>query len=310
MRVTSFLFIAVLCAASYAPAQTSYGFIVRKKLPDDLRSALETRLSQFIGAQAEGREEEVGDFLGRCRLGCSPGRFYRSYTESYKQCLVNRIQELRMVSFEFSPEDLWIRRAGDQVMPIGGLVDRFTAEQAEWHVKGLGRFQTSSESWMEQTELIAYRDQGQWYFVPPQQRMQDKWEKGHYTEADFRRDRKDEIEVSNPALAPIEITDVHVYMDRRYPSDRNIKFTLRNKTSKKVVALSVRIGDAAGSTEMSGPYELGPKRHISFEKTEVPAYFDFCDGRFKNGMVVDWVSFVDGTTWALKEPASSESTKQ
>jgi hypothetical protein len=40
--------------------------------------------------------------------------------------------------------------------------------------------------------------------------MQDKWEKAHYTEADFVRDRKDEIKVRNSPSSPVEITDVHV----------------------------------------------------------------------------------------------------
>jgi hypothetical protein len=103
--------------------------------------------------------------------------------------------------------------------------------------------------------MRAYRDQGQWYFIPPQRAMEDKWEKTHYTEADFARDRRDEIDIRNSPSSPVEITDQHAYMIRKFPSLRNIKFTLRNKTSKKVVAIRVRIGieGLEGFTEMDGP---------------------------------------------------------
>src|SRR5690348_5793579 len=105
MRISRFLLLGVLCIASCASAQVrATGVMVAKKLPDDLRSSLEERLSHFIAAQADSRGEDVGDLLGRCRLGCTPGKFYRLYTNSYKQCLVERMQELRMVSFDFSTE--------------------------------------------------------------------------------------------------------------------------------------------------------------------------------------------------------------
>jgi hypothetical protein len=134
-------------------------------------------------------------------------------------------------------------------------------------------------------------------------------EKLHYTEAGFSRDRRDEIEVPNPPSAPIEITNVHVYMDRKFPSLRDIKFKLRNRTSKKVVALSVTIGDKSGFAGMSGPYELEAKGQISLGET-VAAYGDFCRGPFRHAMVVNDVSFADGSKWEFKEPAGSERTNE
>ena len=98
-------------------------------------------------------------------------------------------------------------------------------------------------------------------------------------------------------------------MDRRYPSLRDITFKLRNKTSKKVVALSVRIGSKSGFSGMSGPYELEAKGQISLEET-VAAYRDFCSGLFKDAMLVEEVSFNDGTKWEFKEPAGSEKTNE
>jgi hypothetical protein len=55
-----------------------------------------------------------------------------------------------------------------------------------------------------QIRLRAFRDQGQWFFEPSQKQMQmqNKWEKVHYTEADFARDRQEEIEVQNGPSSP------------------------------------------------------------------------------------------------------------
>jgi hypothetical protein len=263
---------------------------VRKKLPDDLESSLKERLSQFVAAQSEGHWEDVGELLGR--RGFRPGTSDQSYTDSYKRRLLRRMEELRMLDFDFSTEDLSITTTAAGTHPIGGLVDRFTAERSSWHLKGTGRFQTSSESWMEETEVIAYRDQGQWYFIPAQARMQDKWEKAHYKESDFTRDRRDEVEVRNNPSAPVEISDVHAYMVRGYPAGRFVTFKLRNKTSKKVEAAFVNVGGGGG-----GP--IAPKGQRTAKDADFTAYVDFCDGMVKKRMFVEEVYFADGSEWAL-----------
>ena len=155
--------------------------------------------------------------------------------------------------------------------------------------------------------MRAYRDQGKWYFIPPQQAMQSKWESIHYIDADFARDRRDEIDIRNFPSSPIEITDLHAYMIRKFPSLQNIKFTLRNKTAKKIVAISVRIGieGVQGFTEMEGPYEIKTKGSLTLEE-DVPAYGDFCEGTWKREIVVRGVEFADGSKWEFKELAVSE----
>jgi hypothetical protein len=96
-----------------------------------------------------------------------------------------------MVSFDLSTP--YLCTCTRQIELPAGTVDRLTAEQLSWYVRGTARFQTFSETSMQETQMGAYRDQGQWYFIPPQQAMQDKWGKIHYTEPDFARDRRDEI---------------------------------------------------------------------------------------------------------------------
>ena len=130
--------------------------------------------------------------------------------------------------------------------------------------------------------------------------MQDKWEKAHYTEADFVRDRQEEIEIRNSRLSPIEITDVHVRMNRQYPSLRDINFKLRNRTSRKVVGFTLRIGDDEGATVMAGPYTIKAKGYLALEES-VSAYADFCDGIRRHAMVIEDEDFADGSKWQFTE---------
>lgn len=295
MQITRPLLIGVLCVASYAAAQVPMCLPESHKLPDDLRSSLEARLTIFLTAQAQGHWDDVEELFGS------------RYKSSYRRCLVSRMQELRMVSFDLSDPDLYTCTVKMELP--AGTVDRVTAEQLSWYVRGTARFQTSSETWVEETQIRAYRDHGQWYFIPPQQamQMQYRWEKIHYTEADFARDRRDEIDIRNSPSSPIEITDLHAYMIRKFPSLRNIKFTLRNKTSKEVVFISVRIGieGLEGSTEMEGPYQIKPKGSLTLEQDD-SAYGDFCNGVWRREIVITQVEFADGTKWEFKEPAVNE----
>ncbi len=151
-----------------------------------------------------------------------------------------------------------------------------------------------------QMQVVAYRDQGQWYFVPPQQHMEHLWERAHYKKRDFARDRPEEIEIRNSPSSPIEITDVHVYMDRQFPSERTVHFKLRNKTSKKVIALRARIGDESGANDFGGPYQIAPKGYLALDE-DFSAYGDFCNGVRQHSMVVREVDFADGSKWEFKQ---------
>jgi hypothetical protein len=295
MRISRILLVGVLFVGGYAAAVPPGCMAVPHAVPDDLRSSLKERLSIFIAAQAEKRWGDVEELLGRCRFGCEDDDLY---TSSYKQCLVSRMQEVRMLAFDFSIQDL--STCSTKIDLPAGTVDRFEAEQLSWYLIGTGKFQTSSEAWMEQTRVVAYRDHGQWYFIPPQRDMQSKWGKVHYTLADFARDRREEVEIRNSPFSPVEITNVHVYMDRQYPSGRIVHFKLRNKTSKKVIALSMGIGDESGVAYLGGPYRIAPKGYLALED-DFSVYSDFCDGiRRKHAMAIEEVDFSDGSKWEFK----------
>ena len=146
MRITRLLLGGILCVASLAAAQVQVPagcLTAPHKLPDDLRSSLEERLSTFLAAQAEERWDDVSALLGRCRFGCEGGGFY--YTGSYKQCLVSRMQEVRML--DFSTHDLFTCSTKLELPP--GTVDRIAVEQLPWYLEGTARFQSSAKTWTD-----------------------------------------------------------------------------------------------------------------------------------------------------------------
>jgi hypothetical protein len=138
MRIARLLLLGLI-SVGYAAAQITGCMMVPHTLPDDLRSSLEQRLSTFLSTQAEGDWGQVAELMGD------------RYTSSYKQSLVSRMQELRMSSFDFSIHDL--STCSSTLGNEPGPVNRLTAEHLSWYLAGTGQFQTSSETWTEQTAI-------------------------------------------------------------------------------------------------------------------------------------------------------------
>jgi hypothetical protein len=287
------LLIAVLLHAC-AVAQRAAGFWSRAALSSDLQSSLQERFSRFTEAQATGRWDEVAELLGKYRYVPSSDHLY---SNSYKDCLIERMREVRMLDFDYSIRRVFIVVSTDGHVFVQGRAP------LNWHVQGMGTFRTSSREWKQATDVVAYRYEGQWYFTPPQQGrgMQDEWEKAHYVEADFLADRVDEISVVPGPMSPVQITDLHVYMNRRFPSIRDLSLRLKNKTSKAVTAFSIRVGDENGFSSYGLHRDIPP--HGSSEEIEIDttAYADYCDGNFENRMLIDDVTFSDGSIWKRKK---------
>lgn len=134
-RVKLGLLLGVLCIGTYTVGQIRSCVPEPHTPPDDLRSSLEARLSKFIAAQAQGRWDEVEELLGTKDV---------VYKSSHRQCLISRMQELRIVSFDLSTPDLYTCTT-QMDLPSGGI-DRVTAEQLPWYVRGAAVFQTPSET--------------------------------------------------------------------------------------------------------------------------------------------------------------------
>jgi hypothetical protein len=268
-------FMAVLIAAPAALGQTKTSGI----LPDDLKPSLEARLAQFIQAQADGNWNSVGSMLGRYRMG---GVGHHPLTPESKACLVMQMKEMPMIAFKmkdytFSTEIL--------SLPL---------DKRSWNLVGEAVFRSTTGERATQSQVTAYRDKGEWFFSPPN--YDEFWEKSHLTEADFDVDRADEIEIENTQNAPLEIFEVHAFLDKKYLSLLDVSFKLKNQTTKKVSAFTVRFYTETGSVEYSTGAAMDPGADVE-GKEHLSRYPYFCDGVAKNKFVVTSVSFADGTEW-------------
>jgi hypothetical protein len=248
-------------------------------IPPELRSAMQERLSLFAQAQAEGRWDLVASMLGRYRRG---GTGNHPYTQAHKECLISQMQSFPMTSFsvtryEESTEVL--------SMPVG---------RRWWYLVGEAVFKTKSGEQKQEAAVVAYRDKGEWYFTPPN--FDEYWEKTHVTEADLSADHADEIEIQVTSTSPLEIIELHAFLDKQYHSLRNLTFKLRNRTNKRVIAFTVSVCSGGGCSEYSAGHEIQPGSSRE-EKTDSSRYVYFCDGVTKDKITVESVAFADGSEW-------------
>ena len=218
------------------------------------------------------------------------------YNESYKHCLLSRMQEVRMTDFDYS-----IRNLLFPAMAKDGKTPVQVTEDSIWYLKGTATFRTSSKEWKQEAMVAAYRDKGEWCLTPPQWSMQKEWEKAHYIEADFVADRTDEITVQNSPISPIQITDVHVQMDRKFPSLRNLSYTLKNTTAKGIAGFTIEAAiedPAPGAVIKSGPQNIPPHGYVRGE-LDTTAYGDYCAGIYRDRLFIQEVRFEDGSEWKL-----------
>ena len=86
-------------------------------------------------------------------------------------------------------------------------------------------------------------------------------------------------------------------MQTKYPSLRDVKFTLQNRTAKMVKGFTVRLYDNKGSVTYSAGHQIEPNAAVQ-EKMDSSAYAYFCDGIQKQRFVVENVQFGDGSEWS------------
>jgi len=203
-------------------------------------------------------------------------------TPESKACLVMQMKEIPMVAFKMKD---YIHSTEILSLPL---------DKRSWDLVGEAVFRSTTGEQTSQSHVTAYRDKGEWFFSPPN--YDEYWEKGQLTEADFAVDHADEIEIENTSNAPLEIFEVHAFLDKKYLSLLDVSFKLRNQSSKKVSAFTVRFYAGDGSTEYSTGAAMDPGAAVE-GKERLSRYLYFCDGVTKNRFVVTSVSFTDGTEW-------------
>lgn len=291
--ISGLLFLAIACNFWVSPyqngmasphAQTPSG----KKgssayIPSQLRPSLDDGIRRFTQAQATEQWEEVARLLGRFRNGSRR----HPYTQSHKECLLSQMRAKPMISFVierimFSTEILG--------MPAG---------KRWWWLTGAAEFRTISGITGAQTTITAYRDSGEWRFTPPN--YDDDWVRQRVTDADLTADRSANVEIQLDSNCPLQIRDLSVVMHPEYLSLRRLRFKVVNKRNKKVIGYSLRLdllGDPYSGISEGASIEIEPQATTKKDKEiTYSAYSYYCEGESHRRLVIDSVSFADGSTW-------------
>lgn len=275
--------VGVLSGAAGAPGDSRYAADTPYGIPASLHRSLDERLAMFITAQAEGRWEEVAALLGRFRKG---GRGFE-YTPDHKECLLEQMQSGPMVWFE--PRSI---AYSSELMSI-------PPETWWWHLQGDAEFRKAAGIERVSTTVFAYRDQGQWYFTPPD--YDDEWERSHITAAERTADHGSEIQVDLHPECPLALRDVRVAMDERWPSLRILTYALVNKAAMKVKGYGLglaRAGEPCFGVSAGVPTAIDPRAVSRREKSlSYSAYGYWCDGVANHRLVIDSVDFENGWEW-------------
>ncbi len=258
------------------------------RFPSELRQELDSRIRLFTQAQADGRWEDVAQLLGEDRRGEFT---HMSFTPSHKDCLISQMQKLPMIDFTFTVRE----------SPYSSEILSTPPEKRWWVLTGEGLFREHSQTIQRNALITAYRDKGTWYFTP-NYFNDEALAEAHLTAEDLARDYGSRVDLQLTKDSPLEIVDLHVFIDAKHVSSRRIQFRLHNKSSKKVIGYSFDISDE----RQDGSISVGtgaPKDAVEPDgvsrvwEEDHPAYSFWCEGEARIRIKITNVSFADGSTW-------------
>lgn len=286
LRSSAIKYISVVLIAPIAMLLLCWSRSLAQKtqgIPEELKASLDSRLQEFTRAQAEERWDEVAALLGRYRR--TGGQEF--YTHEHKQCLITQMRSAPMVAFTV-----------EEVTFSSELYSLPPEREKWWYLHGQARFKTESGEASEQSSVVAYRDKQEWYFTPPS--YDDRSEKSRLKPADFSVDHRDELRMLTAPDSPVELVDVHVFINKKFLSLRDLEFRLRNKTNKKIFGYSMYMGkaeDPASRMLRGAPLKIEPGETSAIQRTSYSAYLFYCDSRTKHLLEIDGVDFVGGSEW-------------
>jgi hypothetical protein len=256
------------------------------KFPESLRPSLDSRLRSFTKAQAEGDWGKVALMLGRYRRDGN----YLLYTPSHRACLINQMKQFPMIDFQYKVRD----------SSFSSEILSTPPERKWWMLIGEATTRQESKESTTHMYLMAYRDRGDWYFTPPP--IDNRSATLHLTAEQLTTDQKDTVVLQRGPGFPLEVVDLHVFIDRDNALSRKVQFRLRNKTHKRVVKYSYKISESNNDGAIT--YGTGNERDwiepmaISrqFDENEVTSYYS-CEGEARTRIEVLDVGFGDGTSW-------------
>ena len=266
------------------------------QFPQELRPQLQSRLERFLKAQEDGNWEEVAQMLGSYRRGNQ----YLEYTPEHKACFIAQMKTMPMVAFDFSVQE----------SPFSSEIMFTPAGRRWWTLVGEGSFRKGAEIIKHRASLVAYRDQNDWYFTPPP--FDDNaWAREHLGPEEIARDHGGEVELIAPPGFPIEVVDLHVFIDPEDPASRKVRFRLHNKADKRITAYSFEISDAKGRGSISvgtgaAPDAIEPGGLSRVWEENYAAYLYWCEGESPMRIKLQDVTFAGGASFSTNPPSTSD----
>jgi hypothetical protein len=286
--------LAFCCVGERSSAQERNAW----QFPSELRPSLDARLMQFLTAQSDGRWDDVSTLLGDYRFGYFGGSL--RFTKFHKTCLISAMKKFPMIHFDYA-----IRES-----PYSSEFLTNPAGRKEWPLEGDGTFQTGNKVVKQKTWLAAYRAGGDWFFSPPVDAAGSQ-----LSREELLRDRKGEIDLPSRPDSPLEVIDLHVFIDPKDTRSRDIRFRLRNKTDKVVARYGYKISDAHKQGSIS--FGTGAQRDAiepngtshEFHESYASSLYR-CEGEARIQVEIDNVGFADGTEWNAPESKGPEQTEE
>lgn len=186
-------------------------------------------------------------------------------------------------------------------------------ERKWWTLVGTGTFVKDSKIVTEKTYLIAYRDQGDWFFTPPP--YDNARTSFSITPEMLEKDFKDEVKLRVPADSPIEIVELHVFIDKDNYLSRHISFKLHNRTKKRITSYIFELADSGKDGSISDA--TGAKRDWIDPQGVSRQYAEEynkslyrCEGEKKIHIEIQSAGFEDGTEWESESYKKSLETEE
>lgn len=241
---------------------------------------LNERLNLFIQYQREQQLDKVEELLGD---------FYNTdprekYSIEQKQWVMEKIKVSRVIDFDF------------QNFIITTRIFSFPFELRWWNIEGLAKFSSDENSVRLKSTIIAYRQNGDWYFIPSVFNECNELKiisPPEFSEREKAESLMPELTIQSQPDAPIQVVDFVIKDIGESACSKYRKgiFRFRNISSKIIIRHGYQIEDVRkqGSVSVGDGAKIKPGELFETDIT-------FTAFRPKI-MRFNFVHFADGTKW-------------
>ena len=260
--------------------ENSNGTADLRIVPIALRRSLLDRMRLFVQSQSDEDWEKVSELLGPWRRGNAE----LLYTKGHKRCLLEQMKRWRMVQLHPIAVNVGIEPGHGPPM------------NRRFYVLGEAKIAGTTEE-LQQLAIVAYRDDGRWYFTPPMPEGP--------SEIRPNTNLRNYLVVQIHKEAPLEISELSITENVRYGlrARRHLNFTIHNKSKKDVAGLSFSITrvDGNGLTSRGMPFKIKAGETVPGpDDVTYPGPFYYCEEEPLRRLTIQTVNFTDGSEWDLK----------